>query len=211
MDGASLLHLSGITAALGPGGQAISRAAVAAAHAAGVPVSFDPNYRETLWKAWDSRPSDALRELADEADILFAGRRGMELLLGQSFSDKDLQDGNEMAAAGFSAFPRLQVIASMTRDPVNQAHQRLTARVDRPGESHQTREIEVPNIVDRIGTGDAFAAGVLDAWLAGADSRKMAETGLALGALKHGIYGDFCQVSRSELAGFTGRARDVLR
>ena len=67
------------------------------------------------------------------------------------------------------------------------------------------------DIVDRIGTGDAYATGVLDAWLAGGDARAMAQTGLALGVLKHGIHGDFCPVARNDLAAFTGTGGDVRR
>lgn len=208
---ARLLHLSGITAALGPGGLALSRAAIAAARAAGVPVSFDPNYRESLWSAWDSRPREALRELIDGADILFAGHRDMALVLDRTFPGDGAERRAAAAEAAFAAFPRLQVLASTARHPLTQSHHRLAARVDRRDQSWQTAELDVTDIVDRIGTGDAFAAGVLDAWLAGGDTRAMAEQGLALGALKHALHGDFCPLGRAELAAFTGTGGDVRR
>ena len=66
-------------------------------------------------------------------------------------------------------------------------------------------------IVDRIGTGDAFAAGVLDRLLAGADPRAAAETGLALAALKHGIAGDMTLLEPAELDGFDPCGSDVRR
>ncbi|HEY6868946.1 MAG TPA: sugar kinase [Novosphingobium sp.] len=211
LAGARLLHLSGITAALGPGGLALARAAIAAAHDAGVPVSFDPNYRESLWSAWDSRPREALHELIAGADILFAGHRDMALVLGRTFAGEGAERRAEAAAAAFAAFPRLQVMASTARHPLTQTHHRIAARVDRRDQSWQTGELDVTDIVDRIGTGDAFAAGVIDAWLNGADARAMAESGLALGALKHGLHGDFCPIARAELTAFSGTTGDVRR
>ena len=215
LDGARLLHLSGITAALGPNGLALARAAIAAARKAGVPISFDPNYRETLWRAWDSNPREALHALMAEADVLFAGHRDMAMLLGQHFSDDPETRRREAAEAAFAAFPTLQVIASTARHALSQTHHRLSARVDRrsiAGTSHhQTAAIDITDIADRVGSGDAFAAGVLHGWLSGADARFMAETGLALGALKHALHGDFCRIGQAELAAFTGSAADVQR
>jgi 2-dehydro-3-deoxygluconokinase len=207
LDGARLLHLSGITAALGPNGLDLCRAAIAAANRLNVPVSFDPNYRESLWSAWDSDPRAALRELIEGAQVLFAGHRDMALVLGRPFP----AEGREAAEAAFATFPRLAVMASTARDPVTAAHHRLSARVDSRDDAHRTDEIAIPDIVDRIGSGDAFAAGVLHAWLRGEGVAAMARTGLALGALKHAIHGDVCRVSRAELDGFDGGSRDVRR
>ena len=211
LAGAKLLHLSGITAALGPGGLALSLAAIAAARAAGVAVSFDPNYRELLWSAWPSDPRAALSQLVAEADILFANHRDMTLLLGRPFSGDGAERRREAAEAAFAAFPRLTVMASTARTPLTQTHHRLAARVDLREARHQTPEIDIPDIVDRIGTGDAFAAGVLHAWAQGASAQTMAETGLALGALKHGLHGDFCRISPAQLNAFAAHGGDVRR
>ncbi len=210
LAGARLLHLSGITAALGPRGLAASRAAIAAAHAAGVPVSFDPNYRATLWSAWDSQPREALGELAAGADILFAGPRDIALLLGP-MDGEDAAPGRAFADAAFAAFPRLTVLASTQREALSQTHHRLAARVDRRDDRYQSAAVEVTDIVDRVGTGDAFAAGVLDAWLGGGDARALAETGLTLAVLKHSIAGDSCRVRRADLLAFATGAGDVRR
>lgn len=211
LQGARLLHLSGITAALGPNGLALARAAMTAAHQANVPVSFDPNYRETLWSAWDSDPRGALTGLIAGADILFANHRDMTLVLGRPFSGEGAEQRREAAEAAFAAFPRLAVVASTARTPLSQVHHRLAARADRRDDHYQTGEIDVTAIVDRVGSGDAFAAGVLHGWLTGGDARTMAEAGLALGALKHGLHGDFCTIGRDELARFTGIVSDVRR
>ena len=86
LDGARLLHLSGITPALGPNGVALAKKAVAAARAAGVPICFDGNYRASLWDAWDCDPQAILTELVEAATILIGNHRDISLLLGKSFS-----------------------------------------------------------------------------------------------------------------------------
>jgi 2-dehydro-3-deoxygluconokinase len=211
LAGARLLHCGGITPALGPRGVALARAAQAAARAAGVPICFDGNYRAQLWAAWDSDPAMILRELVGDATILIGNHRDIALLLGRPFSGEGEDRRREAAEAAFAAFPNLQLIASTARQLVTSDHHRIAARVDSRAGSHQTDAIDVTGIVDRIGTGDAFAAGVLDGWLAGADLAPMAGRGLALAALKHSIPGDMCPVSRAMLDGFSAGAGDVRR
>lgn len=211
LDGAALLHLSGITPALGPESARAALAAAQAARAAGVPVSFDGNYRAQLWEAWDSKPRDTLSELVGMATILFGNHRDISLLLGTEFSGDGPERRREAAEAAFAAFPSLELIASTARHVVDADHHRIAARVDVRDGSHQTEEVDVTGIVDRIGTGDAFAAGVLDQWLRGGDVRAMAETGQALAALKHSLPGDMPIFSRGDVEAFLSGGRDVRR
>ncbi len=211
LDGAALLHLSGITPALGPKSARAALAAAEAAQAAGVPVSFDGNYRAQLWDAWDSDPRGVLNELVGSATVLFGNHRDISLLLGRDFSGEGAERRREAAEAAFAAFPSLELIASTARHVVDADHHRIAARVDLRGAEHQTAQVDVTGIVDRIGTGDAFAAGVLDQWLRGGDVRAMAETAQALAALKHSLPGDMPIFSRADVEAFLGGARDVRR
>lgn len=211
LAGARLLHTGGITPALGPKGVELARAAQQAADAAGVPVCFDGNYRAQLWDAWDSDPREVLTELVSGATILIGNHRDISLLLGREFSGDGADRRREASEAAFEAFPRLQLIASTARHLATTSHHRLAARVDSREGAHQTDEIDVEGIVDRIGTGDAFAAGVLHRWLEGADLKAMAEGGLALAALKHTIPGDRCLVGRAALDRFSAGVADVRR
>ncbi|MET0373030.1 MAG: sugar kinase [Rhizorhabdus sp.] len=211
LAGARLLHVSGITPALGPNGVALSRAAIRAAREASVPICFDGNYRANLWESWDSDPRTVLTELIGSATILIGNHRDVSLLLGRSFSGDGADRRREAAEAIFAAMPNLQVVASTARHIVSATHHRIAARVDTRDGAAQTDEIDVTGIIDRIGTGDAFAAGVLDRWLDGGDAGAMAATGLGLAALKHTLPGDMCLIGRGELAAFSTVALDVRR
>ncbi|MCJ2185088.1 sugar kinase, partial [Novosphingobium sp. 1949] len=202
LEGARLLHLSGITPALGPGGVALARAAVAAADKASVPICFDGNYRAQLWQAWDSDPRAILTELMQAATIMIGNHRDIALLLGQPFSGEGPERRREAAEAMFAAYPRLQLIASSAREVVSAQHHRIAARVDTRQGAHQTDALDVTGIVDRIGTGDALASGVLHGWLEGADRAQMAKAGLAYTVLKHTQPGDMPRIPRRELDAF---------
>jgi 2-dehydro-3-deoxygluconokinase len=211
LQGAALLHLSGITPALGPDGVALARAAIACAQTAGVPICFDGNYRALLWDAWDSDPHAILTELVSAATVLIGNHRDISLLLGRTFPGDGAERRREAVDAAFAAFPKLELVASTARHVVSSDHHRIAARVDTRGSKHQTTEIDVTGIVDRIGTGDAFAAGVLHQYLKGSDAQAMAECGLALAALKHSLPGDLCLIGAAELAAFSATGGDVRR
>ncbi len=211
LAGARLLHTGGITPALGPKGVALAKAAQAAAKHAGVPICFDGNYRGQLWSSWDSDPGAVLRELVADATILIGNHRDISLLLGGAFSGDGPERRREAAEAAFAAFPKLELIASTARAIISSDHHRIAARVDSREGAHQTAEIDVTGIVERIGTGDAFAAGVLHKWLDGGDLAAMADSGLALTALKHTLPGDMCLATRAMLESFSPEAGDVRR
>lgn len=209
--GARLLHMSGITPALGPGGTALARAAIESARDAGVPVSFDCNYRANLWSAWDCDPRSILTDLLGGAEIMFGNHRDISLLLGKTFSGDGPDRRREAAEAAFAAFPGLKLIASTARRVESGGVHYIAARADTREDHWQTSEMKIENIVDRIGTGDAFAAGVLHAHLSGAGVREAARSGLALAALKHGVAGDQIVITREELAAFRPDAADIRR
>ncbi|MBY8824177.1 sugar kinase [Sphingomonas colocasiae] len=211
LRGAGLLHLSGITPALGPASADATLAAARAARAAGVPISFDGNYRAMLWDAWDSDPRAILGELVGMADIMFGNHRDISLLLGRDFSGDGADRRREAAEAAFAAFPNLTLIASTARHVDDADHHRISARIDRRDAAAQTREVTVSGIIDRIGAGDAFAAGVLHAHLTGATAETMAETGLALTCLKHSLPGDASLFGRGDIEAFMAGGMDVRR
>lgn len=211
LEGVDRLHLSGITPALGP---VPAEAAIAAARAAserGIPVSFDGNYRAKLWARWDGDPRAILTELVGHADLLFGNHRDLALLLGRDFSGEGEGRRREAAEAAFAAFPKLQLIASTARHVEHVDLHRLSARIDNGDEHVQTEEVVLAGIVDRIGGGDAFAAGVLHALRRGGDLAEAAATGLALTALKHSLPGDASLFRQADVDAYLAGGLDVRR
>ncbi|WP_295445244.1 sugar kinase [Sphingorhabdus sp. EL138] len=211
LAGAGLLHLSGITPALGMQSSEAALAAAQAAKRLGVPISFDGNYRAMLWEAWDSDPRAVLSKLIGMTDILFGNHSDLSLVLGKNFLGEGAERRREAAEAGLAAFPGLKLIASTARRTVSADYHRIAARVDLRDSGHQTDEIDVSGIVDRIGAGDAFAAGVLHAHLGGGDAKAMAQTGLALACLKHSLPGDASLFQQVDIDAFNKGGLDVRR
>jgi 2-dehydro-3-deoxygluconokinase len=211
LDGADLLHLSGITPALGPQSAALAVAAAEAAEAKGVAVSFDGNYRAQLWQRWDSDPRAILTELVSRAEILFGNHRDVSLLLGRDFGGDGEGRRREAADAAFGAFPKLKLIASTARHVEDADTHRISARIDSRDGSAQTEEVAVAGIVDRIGAGDAFAAGILHGLRTGRDLDWAVRAGLALTALKHSLPGDASLFAPRDIEAFMAGELDVRR
>jgi 2-dehydro-3-deoxygluconokinase len=211
LDTAELLHLSGVTAALGPKSAQIAIAAAEAARSKGVRVSFDANYRAQLWQRWEGNPRSILSDLVSRSDILFGNHRDISLLLGCEFPDDGPERRRGAAAAAFEAFPNLQLIASTARHVDTSGAQSLAARLDARDKAHQTDEIVLAEIVDRIGGGDAFAAGVLHGVLRDKKLEESAEYGLALACLKHTLPGDASLFTQDDIDAFLAGERDVRR
>lgn len=209
LRGVRWLHLSGITPALGPASAQLGLAAARAAKALGVSLSFDGNYRATLWGQWDGDPRAILTDYVALADLFIGSHRDIGLLLGRDFSGSGPDRRREAAVALLDAFPGLAHIASTARTTLDATHYRLSARVDGRHGFHQTDEVALNAITDRIGTGDAFAAGVLAALHRGA--QEAAEQGLALACLKHFIAGDASISRPSDVAAFRQGRFDVQR
>ncbi|MDB5678871.1 MAG: 2-keto-3-deoxygluconate kinase [Sphingomonas bacterium] len=205
------LHLSGITPALGPGPAASAIMAAEAAVARGIAISFDGNWRGKLWERWDSDPRGILTQLVALADLLFGNHRDIALLLGRDFSSEGEDRRREAVEAAFAAFPKLQTIASTARAVEHVDLHRLSARIDMRGSHAQTDEVVLAGIVDRIGGGDAFAAGVLHALRSGGDIAEAARTGLALAALKHSLPGDASLFRQADIDAYLAGGLDVRR
>lgn len=210
--GATHLHLSGITPALGPNAAVAAFTAATVARALGVTVVFDGNFRAKLWEASGADPRQVLLPLIQQADIFFGNHRDVAMLLEKPFDGQGAQRRREAALAAFDAFPNLQLVASTARRIEDADRHWLAARIDtRTGEA-QTAEAPVFGIIDRIGGGDAFAAGVLHQAISTPERLdEIAQTGLALAALKHTIPGDACELTQADIDAWIAGELDVRR
>jgi 2-dehydro-3-deoxygluconokinase len=196
-----VLHLTGITAALSDSCYELLKEAIHRAHAAGVVVSFDVNYRGKLWST--ETAGTKLRPLIQETDILFCKGADAKALFGCEGGPRELMTKLKAlthAQALFCTFGEKG--ASLLFD----------------GEFVMQPALPV-QIVDRIGSGDAFAAGVIDGWLSGDGSltnlyafREGLQRGVALAAIALSQFGDRVLSSRAELNAMLAAERlDVAR
>jgi 2-dehydro-3-deoxygluconokinase len=214
LRGAAVLHFSGITPALGPNAAAAALRAAKAARGQGVAVSFDGNFRGKLWAAWGGDGPAVLRDLLANADLAFVDDRDIALVLGHKFAATDPSErGREAARAAFAAFPDLARVASTFRVQHTVDHHELSAVMfTRAGGEFAARARPLVGIVDRIGAGDAFAAGLLHGLRVQMSDQDALEFAHAAACLKHAIPGDFNLAGEGDVKGFLGQAGlDVRR
>ena len=182
LEGAGIVHVTGITPALSDSARAAVFQAVETARSAGVPVSVDVNYRSKLWSRFDAAP--VLRDLVGRADVVFAGPEEAALFVDSA----DPLDG--LAKLG----PAEVIVKDGARG--------CEALIG--GVRYSVPALPV-TVVDPVGAGDAFVAGYLADRLAGASPEARLATAIAAGAFAVTVPGD-CEglPSRSELTALTG-------
>lgn len=210
-DNIRFLHVSGITAALAETTERVLDSALDAARDLGIKISFDCNYRHNLWQARGCDPVPVLTRLIGKADLLFGNHRDISLLSAREFSGEGPERRRIAAEHAFALFPNLTGIASTARHAIEADRHILSARIDRQNQEIQTENVEIARIVDRIGSGDAYCAGVLDVVLSGGDDQLAAQTGLALAVLKHTLPGDAALFSREDVQAYLAGHFDVRR
>lgn len=191
---ARLLHLTGITPALSESCAEITRRFVERASEAGVPLSFDVNYRARLWSP--QQAAAALEPFCSAATVLFCGRNDARALWG-------IEGSNESALSELSRrFGAATTVLTL-------GDEGALART----QSGETLLEAAPavQVVDKVGAGDAFAAGFLHGYLDGDISRAL-RLGVALASLKMTIHGDLALITARELEDWSGiTTHTVLR
>ncbi|HVN43860.1 MAG TPA: sugar kinase [Steroidobacteraceae bacterium] len=204
LTGVEWLHLSGVTPALGRRAADATLTAARAAHSRGVRISFDCNYRTSLWSAWAGAEDAAgiLREIAGGAELLFASERDLALILGRQPAEHGGNTQEQFAAAALAAlarFEQLRYVASTLRIHHGADMQDLTALMMSREGLFSTRHYPLGEVVDRIGSGDAFAAAVLHGLLGHFDTQRVLDFAAAAACLKHALPGDFSLAAEHEI------------
>ena len=202
--GAKWLHITGITPALSASAAELSLEAVAAASDAGLAISCDFNFRGKLWKYGKSAP-EVMNELVQFVDIGIANEEDCQKSLGVSV-DVDVDSGELnlskyelLSARMLEKFPRMSVIAITMRESLSADRNHWSACLrDRDG-FHVSRRYEISDIIDRVGGGDSFAAGLIYGLNAFDDRRQSLDFAVAASCLKHSIAGDFNRVDAAEV------------
>lgn len=201
-DGVRCLHTGGVFAALSANTPEVAQAAMHAARLHGTLVSYDLNYRESLWKSFggNERAAAVNRALVREADVLFAGEDDLRLRLGVELAD--ISGGadrkEEVLRRAVKAFPNLRAIAMTDRveRSASEHHWGAAALID--GEFIAVEATAV-DVLDRIGGGDSFAAGMLYGMLENKGAAWAVRCGVAHGALAMTTPGDTSMATLSEV------------
>ena len=216
LAGCRWFHTTGITPALSAAAADATLAAVRAARAAGATVSVDLNYRAKLW-SWGASAGDVMAQIVAEADVLVGNEEDAEKVFGIHAPGSSVTDGR-IDASGYAAvasqlagrFPRLRTIAFTQRGSISASENTWSGVLWTRDRFHVARSYRIAPIVDRVGAGDAFAAGLIFALLDGRSPEAALEFAVAASCLKHSIRGDVNLVSVAEvdaLAGGSGSGR----
>ena len=194
VEGVRLMHLSGLIAAIAP---QFCLDLVEAARAHGTQVSFDLNYRASVWEGHEAEYRSVFTRIASAADVLVGNEEDFQLCLGLEGPEtggKDLAAKAEsfrtMAVAVRARFPKARIVATTLREVRDAGLHLWGAVVSDPAETIviQPREIRV---LDRIGGGDGFTGGLLYGLLKGWDTERCAQFGWAAGALATTLLTDY--------------------
>jgi len=182
---AKWFHWAGITPALSQGAADALLEGIKTARKYGLTVSGDIFYRANLWK-YGKKPSDILPELTAGTDIVIANKENISEIFGIG--------GNDFVESSVNlqkSFSQISKIIDTKRTSISASHNLLRALMWNGKELLETGDIEINPIIDRVGGGDAFIAGLIHGLISfNGDDQKALEFGVAASALKHTIEGD---------------------
>jgi 2-dehydro-3-deoxygluconokinase len=201
------LHTGGIFAALSGTSASVARAAIQAARTAGTVVSYDLNYRESLWKGIGGKrkAQDVNRELVSSVDVLLGNEEDFSAALGvaiegvnDDFSHLEVSSYESLLHRVAEIYPNLKLIASTLRIAHTATQNDWGAMALYAGKT-----IHVPQrpleIMDRVGGGDSFASGLIYGFLADQDADWAVQCGVAHGALAMTTPGDTSMATLAEV------------
>ena len=207
--GADWFHFTGITPALGPNMVNACRDACKAAKAHGVRISCDLNYRGKLWSCQQAR--EAMTDLCQYVDVCISNEEDAKDVFGIEAEGSDVREGKLNEAGYLSVAKQLadrfgmEKVGITLRESHSASDNGWSALLynAQSGEYFFSRKYEI-QIVDRVGGGDSFAAGLIYSILTGKTDKQAVEFASAASALKHTIEGDFNMVSVAEVEKLAG-------
>ena len=206
-SGSRWLHTGGIFAALSPSSASVAKAAIQAARSSGTVISYDLNYRESLWKSigGKQRAQDVNRELVSSVDVLFGNEEDFSATLGVTIDDVG-DDFSHLPVASYEAmlhrvaalYPNLKLIATTLRTAHTATQNDWGAIALYEGKIVHVSQRPL-EIMDRVGGGDSFASGLIYGLLAGKGAEWAVQCGVAHGALAMTTPGDTSMATLSEV------------
>jgi 2-dehydro-3-deoxygluconokinase len=200
--GKSWFHVTGITPALGDNVAAITKEACATAAALGLTVSVDLNFRRKLWSAEKAR--EVMGDLMQYTSVLFTNEEEAATVFGVTAEGAEVAAGR-VAARGYESVARrlhemfgLRYVSITLRESISATANGWSGMLFDGERFHMSRRYQIDYIVDRVGGGDAYSAGIIYGLLTEQDLQETVEFAAAASCLKHSIHGDFNLASFEE-------------
>ena len=209
LDGARWFHVTGVTPAISQSAAELAIEGAKRAREMGITVSCDYNYRKNLWKYGKSAP-EVMREVVRHAHVGIANEEdcqkalGLELDVDVGAGELETDKYRAMALRVLEAFPGLERQVITLRESHSADRNGWSAVLHNRTEFLVSRRYEITDIVDRVGAGDSFGAGLIYGLLAYGDDARALEFATAASCLKHSILGDFNRVSVAEVEALVG-------
>lgn len=207
--GATWFHITGITPAISLSASALSLEAVKKAKAKGATVSCDLNFRGKLWKYGKAAP-EVMRELVKHVDVAIGNEEDCQKSLGIKV-DVDIESGKldvkqyqKLTEKVLEAFPNLKNLAITMRESYSADHNGWSGVLSNRRQFLVSKKYDIRDIVDRVGTGDSFAAGLIYGINHLGSDQEALEFAVAASCLKHSIPGDLPLISLKEVKSLVG-------
>ena len=190
---ANWFHWSGITPALSEGTSSVCVEALEACLQQQIPVSADINYRSNLWQ-YGKRAQDVMPKLVEKCDVVVGGVRDFENSLNISCPTFE-----EACDQVNKKFPKVKCIATTIRNEITSSHHQLYGLLWSEGVLIRSKNYELTPIVDRIGAGDAFMAGLIYGKIQNRSLQDTLDFAMASNALNHTLEGDAHEIGVHEV------------
>jgi 2-dehydro-3-deoxygluconokinase len=204
LEGVGWFHITGITPAISDSAMRLSCESVMAAKKCGVTVSCDLNYRKNLWN-YGKTADEVMSLLAEYVDVAIANEEDVQKSLGIKL-DVDVASGEldtekyeALTGAVLERYPNMKMIAITLRESKSADANGWSACLHDRERFYLSRRYLINNIVDRVGSGDAFAGGLIYGLNTYGDRQQALDFAVAASCLKHAIPGDFNRVSTSDV------------
>ena len=208
-EGASWFHISGITPALSTSAAEVTLASLRAARAAGITTSLDLNYRAKLWR-YGKDAADVMPGLMEHVDVAIGNEEDFQTSLGLE-APADVTSGEldhdvyeALTARVLELYPSLSAVAITLRESRGADINGWSACLRDADGFRVGASYDILDIVDRVGSGDAFAAGLIYGRTTGMPAAEALDFAIASGCLKHSIPGDFNRVTLAEVQKLAG-------
>jgi 2-dehydro-3-deoxygluconokinase len=208
LDGANWFHFTGITPALSQRAADIAISAVQSARRRAVTISCDNSYRRKLWQ-YGKGVTEVMGDLVRHVDVLFANEEDCALTFGVRLTDEEQRaagdaNGRHEAVARkmFRTYPNLKIQAFTLREGQSASQNRWSACLYNGKSMLTSPRYDISSIVERVGTGDAFCAGLIYGLSTGMSEQSALNFAVAASCLKHSIPGDVNRVTLSEIERF---------